>query len=185
MPHVRLRDDESIELKSLTSQRSQRSSLAARGSAATAALVVALTFAGCSAPDPRLATPQDTVATLLAATHLAGVTSGILSDAAPDRPPPDFDVVARCFWDIDRDDPASRAMADFTAGMLAARQRDLVYRIGRRHAVVQSGFRDVHLRRVREGWVIVLRDTVPEEIREGLRRGPRQRAGLRAPDEVL
>lgn len=162
--------------------------LAKLGSVATgtlAGLVLLFAAAACSSPDPRLATPQDTVATLLEATHLRGATATTPAYAASQRPAPDFDVVAACFWDIDRDDPASRAMADFTAGMLAAGQRGLIYRIGQRHAIVRTGNRDVHLRRVREGWVIDLGETVPDEIREGLRRGPRQRTGLRAPDEIL
>lgn len=134
---------------------------------------------GCtSEPDPRLAMPQNTVETLLRATHLWRDAEPAALGVRPrrieaHRPPPDIERVALCFWDYDRDDPVSRAMGEFVAGMLAAFQGDLVYYQRRHTAAVQTGSRQVHMRRASEGWLIVLRQTIPEEIRASLHRAPR------------
>jgi hypothetical protein len=130
-------------------------------------LLLGLAACGPAQPDSRIASPQATVETLLDATHLRGA-------ARPDdlgaETTSDVATMALCFWDYDRDDPESRAMGEFVAGMLAAGQRGLVYDVRDRWAVVVTGTRPVHMRRTRPGWQIVLRDTVPEELRRGLHR---------------
>lgn len=131
-------------------------------------VVLMMCAASCyGGPDPRVATPQATVETMLRANHLWRV--GLFEARLP-RPPPDVSEVASCIWDYDRDDQGSRAMAEFVAGMLAAGQGQLEYRIGRSRAVVRTMHRSVYLRKSGNSWLIVLRDTVPDEIRQGLRR---------------
>lgn len=149
--------------------------------------LVAISFSAillqCSAsePDPRVASPQATVETLLRANHLWRVS---LFEARLPRPPPDVAVVASCFWDYDRDDQGSRAMGEFVAGMLAAGQGQLEYYMGQRQTIIRTRNRPVYLRVTGQQWLIVLRDTVPEEIREGLRhpvRRPEQEFGHEMP----
>lgn len=135
--------------------------------------LVLLACCGPGEPDPRIASPQATVGTLLAATHLWGADG---PDDARHAPPPDVATVALCFWDYDRDDPESRAMGDFVAGMLAAHQQGLRYELHERWAIVMTGSRPVHLRRTSQGWQIVMRDTVPESLRRGLHRASRREA---------
>jgi len=128
-------------------------------------------------PDPRFATPQATVQTLLKTYGLWQVT---FLEARDTRQQPDIDTVARCFWDYDRDDSGSRAMGEFVAGMLAAGQGRLEYDVRQTQALVRTMNHPVFLRKTDDGWLIVLRDTVPEEIRNGLRDRPR-----RAPDHEM
>lgn len=149
------------------------------------AILTAWGLAGCrSEPDPRIATPQATVETVLRANHLLGATRPApRSDprAAGDRglpPSPDIEAMALAVWDYDRDDPSSRAMGGFVAGMLAAHQRSLSYEVTEEGGAVYSGSRPVYLRRSWQGWHLVLRDTVPDEIRQDLIRG-RQRTRQR------
>jgi hypothetical protein len=153
-------------------------------------MLLALAMAGCgpTEADPRIATPQDTVRTVLQATHLDDLQAvlpvgrfGRGREDRPERPLPDVEALALCFWDFDRDDPASRGMADFVAGMLAAGGGTLRYDVGRRRATVQAGVREVVMRRSRQGWHIVLAETVPPEIQRGLLSGPRP--GPRRRDE--
>lgn len=136
--------------------------------------------AACSsAPDPRIATPRDTVETLLRAYHLWGATSPgdatrAWSGRAGDHPPsPDISAVALCFWDYDRDDSHRRAMGRFVTGMLAAGQQSLLFEVRSENAVVRSGRRPIFFRRTGQGWHIVLQESVPPEIREGLTGGRR------------
>lgn len=152
-----------------------------------APLVAALPLLGLACgpagADPRIATPEATVRTVLEATHLVDAPPVLPvgrfgREPAPERPPPDLAALALCFWDFDRDDLASRGMADFVAGMLAAMEGRLVYHVGRRRSTVDTGFRTVVMRRSRSGrsrsgWHIVLAESVPPEIQEGLRRRPR------------
>jgi hypothetical protein len=86
-------------------------------------------------------------------------------------PVPDIEAIVRCFWDYDRDDPDSRAMGEFVAGMLAAGQHRLTYHTEGDRAVVVSGNRPVFMRRSSQGWHIILRESVPEEIRLGILHG--------------
>ncbi len=153
-------------------------------------LTVALCVQGCgpAEPDPRIRTPQATVETLLRANHLWELMSLHAGGPMPrrddlDTPPPDIEVVALCFWDYDRDDPDSRAMGEFVTGMLAGGLHRLEYRTGQRQAIVRSGDRLIYMVQSRQGWQIVLRDTVPDEIREGLRKGRFRR--LRRDHEIL
>jgi len=145
-------------------------------------LVLCVPLLGClQGPDPRLETPRATVETLLRANHLLPGQAGHVSSSMPtsrfgrmeraSRPPPDIEAVALCFWDYDRDDPTSRAMGDFIVGMLASGQGRLEYNVGPRSAEAFVGNRPIHFIKTRRGWEIVLRDSVPEEIRNGLRRG--------------
>lgn len=143
-----------------------------------AALLAALI--GCGGePDPRIARPQATVETLLRANYLWGATSPrpMASSWSPERgelpPVPDIDAIALCIWDYDRDDPDSRAMAEFVAGMLAAGQHRLAYHTEGDRAVVVSGNRPIFLRRSSQGWHIILRESVPDEVRQGIMRGRR------------
>lgn len=143
------------------------------------ALVVFSFLAACGSgePDPRIATPTATIETLLRANHLWRVEAGFLGfrrrgegrEEGGERLTVDIDSVAACFWDYDRDDPSSRAMGVFVAGMLAAGQRDLVYHEGRRTAVVETVHRPVHFRRTRRGWVIVMSATIPSDLRDSIR----------------
>lgn len=59
-------------------------------------------------------------------------------------------------------------MGEFVSGMLAAGQGQLEYYMGQRQTVIRTRNRPVYLRRAGREWLIVLRDTVPDEIREGL-----------------
>jgi hypothetical protein len=140
---------------------------------ATLAALLLLAACGEGEPDPRLASPQATVETLLGATHLWGAEG---PDDARFAPPPDIATVARCFWDYDRDDPESRAMGDFVAGMLAAHQHGLRYEVHERWAIVLTGSRAVHFRRTDEGWQIVMHDTVPDSLQRELHRSSRRQA---------
>lgn len=152
------------------------------GSIPRSLVVLALAcLAACTRPpDPRIATPQDTVETLLRAYHLWGATSPgaarrSWSGRQGDLPPsPDMAAVALCFWDYDRDDPRLRAMGRFVTGMLAAGQGSLLFDVRGGNAVVRSGHRPVYFRRTSQGWHIVLQESVPAEIREGLPGGQRR-----------
>ena len=143
--------------------------------------VTALTAAcGPSEPDPRLATPRATAATVLRATGLEGATGpepggrfGFGRRESRGPAPLDLDSLALCFLDFDRDDPASRAMAEVVAGMLAGGGAGLRFEQGRRRARIHSGRRSVTLHHTRLGWRISLAETVPPDIAASLRARPR------------
>jgi hypothetical protein len=141
-------------------------------------LIITCTLTHChpGQADPRLATPERTIATLLEASGV-GLPLGGAPPEAPLRSQRqrrfhDIDTVALCFWDYDRDDPAVRAMGNFVVGMLAARLGHLVFNENGRVATVQAGRRTVFLRHEALGWQLRLRDSVPHDVQETLRRRP-------------
>ncbi len=133
--------------------------------------LIALASCGqASGTDPRFATPERTVETMLAA-HDAGHASGaeiqarMASEGA--LPIVDAEAYAACF--TDRDQPGGGALAEYVFGMIAAARDDLRYEtIGDRGSViVRPGVR-VAMQRRDGAYRIVLAESVPEDVRRSL-----------------
>lgn len=142
-----------------------------------AAVVVALVLSlGCEGigverVDSRLATPERTVATLLASHGLEGVPQDEVR--ARMRAGERFELADRaafeaCFADLD--DPVAEGLAGWVLGALAAGKDELRTEIFAERATVapREGVR-IALRRGDDGgWRIVLGESVPEDVRRAL-----------------
>jgi hypothetical protein len=117
--------------------------------------------------DSRFATPEHTVATLLAAHGLADVSSDeIRARAATGYPVRDRAAHEACFADLDR--PGGEALAGYVVGVLAAGRDDLRYEtVGDRGLVRLPNGPPIVMERTRAGaYRIVLEQSVPEDLRE-------------------
>lgn len=155
--------------------RSHRTTALDRARTSTGTLLVAtLALAACgptSSADPRFATPERTVETMLAAHGAAGLSGAAIQARMASEgalPIVDREAYAACF--VDRDEPGGEALAEYVFGMIAAAKDDLRYEtIAERGAViVRPGVR-VAMRRGRDGaYRISLRESVPEDVRRRL-----------------
>ncbi|MCB9597914.1 MAG: hypothetical protein H6719_34680 [Sandaracinaceae bacterium] len=121
--------------------------------------------------DPRFATPERTVATLLATHGLADESQDAIRARIAERGSfelRDAETWRMCFTDLDR--PGGEGMAGYVLGLLAAGREDLRYETiaDRGYAMPREGIRVV-LERGQDGaFRIVLAESVPEEVQRGL-----------------
>lgn len=124
---------------------------------------------GCSStpPDPRFATPDRTVETLLGAYGLEGVSQAEIQRRLRARQPfrlTDAATFHACFLEFDGD--VSEAYAGFVVGALAAGRDDIRVTIIDDVANVYPTSRvRVVMKRTDAGWKIDLEQSVPAEIR--------------------
>lgn len=138
---------------------------------ALAALLLCACGDATTRTDPRLATPERTVQTLLAAHGIAGadrdevqarvVAEGGFSIA-------DREAYEACFADLDQ--PGGPGMAGYVLGLLAAAQGELRYETFEQRGVVQvrEGVRVVMRRGDDGAYRIVLAESVPEDVRRSI-----------------
>lgn len=122
--------------------------------------------------DPRLATPERTVRTLLAAHGIEDAAPGALEERLIAEG--GFAIVDRaayeaCFADLHQ--PGGAGMAGYVLGLLAAARGELRYETIEQHGYVQvrrEGLRVV-MRRGEDGaYRIVLAESVPEDVRRSI-----------------
>lgn len=142
--------------------------------AALALVLGAVALAACAPrTDPHLATPESTLRTLLDAYGLGEVPQAEVRRrmAAGDR----FELIddvgwRRCFDDLRT--PQDEGLAGFVLGAVAAHKDALRLELGDDRAVVrpvEEGLgREIVLRRRPSGWRIVLRESVPRDVRLAL-----------------
>ena len=137
-------------------------------------LALSLAALGCgetTTPDSRFATPERTVATLLATHGLTDESQESIQSRIANRGAfelRDAETWRLCFTDFDR--PGGEGMAGYVLGMLAAARDQLRYEMAGESAYVfpREGLRVV-MRRGEDGaYRIVLHESVPEEIQRGL-----------------
>ncbi len=121
--------------------------------------------------DPRFATPERTVATLLATHGLSDVSQDDIRARIAERGSfelRDAETWRQCFVDLDR--PGGEGMAGYVLGLLAAARDDLRYETvaGRGYAIPHEGIRVVLPRGEDGAYRILLSESVPEEIQRGL-----------------
>lgn len=138
-----------------------------------AALTLAVLALGCgeaSHADPRFATPERTVETLLAAHGAGDASEGELQEriASGGLAVVDRELHARCFADLDQ--PGGAAMASYVLGMLAAARDALRYETvaDRGYVIPREGMRIVMQRGEDGAYRIVLADSVPEDVRRSV-----------------
>ncbi|HEY8430304.1 MAG TPA: hypothetical protein VIL20_18110 [Sandaracinaceae bacterium] len=138
------------------------------------ALMIGAVALGCgetSSADPRFATPERTVETLLEA-HGAGEASEAelrARVAEGGLRVVDRELFARCFADLDQ--PAGPALASYVLGMIAAARDALRYETiaDRGYVVPRDGVRIVMRRGSDGAYRIVLSESVPEDVQRTLR----------------
>ncbi len=146
---------------------SSRSAWRSERALSLAALAAMMACGEASGTDPRFATPERTVDTLLAA-HGAGEASAselTARVAAGGLPVVDRELHARCFADLDQ--PGGEAMAGYVLGMIAAARDALRFEtVGERGYVIpREGARVVMQRGADGAYRIVLAESVPEDVR--------------------
>ena len=121
--------------------------------------------------DPRLATPERTVRTLLAAHGIEDGAPGALEERLIAEG--GFAIVDRaayeaCFADLHQ--PGGAGMAGYVLGLLAAARGELRYETIEQHGYVQvrEGLRVVMRRGEDRAYRIVLAESVPEDIRRSI-----------------
>ncbi len=121
--------------------------------------------------DPRLATPERTVRTLLAAHGIEDAAPGALEERLIAEG--GFAIVDRaayeaCFADLHQ--PGGAGMAGYVLGLLAAARGELRYETIEQHGYVQvrEGLRVVMRRGEDRAYRIVLAESVPEDIRRSI-----------------
>ncbi len=121
--------------------------------------------------DVRFSTPEHTVATLFATHGLSDESQAAIQSRIAQRGSfelSDAETWRLCFTDID--EPGGEGMAGYVLGMLAAARDQLRYELAGDTASVfpRAGLRVV-MRRGEDGaYRIVLRESVPEQVRRGL-----------------
>jgi len=147
-------------------------------SARLAVVLVVLLVSACgdaATADPRLATPERTVRTLLAAHGIAerdDVQARMIAEGGLSIV--DREAYEACFADLDQ--PGGAGMAGYVLGLLAAARGELRYELFEQHAVVyvREGVR-IAMRRGDDGaYRIVLAESVPADVRRSI-------VGLEAP----
>jgi len=147
-------------------------------------LTLAILSAGCAeeaAPDPRFATPNATVRTLLHAYGLSGLSQQDIQKRMRDHRR--FELLDElayraCFEDFDSAD--DEGLAGFVVGAIAAGRDSLRVTIVQGTAsVFPSPQARIVLHRHDDGWKISLRESVPGEVQRELR-AITQRAAERA-----
>jgi len=121
--------------------------------------------------DSRFATPERTVATLLSTHGLTDESQESIRERMATRGAfelQDAETWRACFTDIGQ--PGGEGMAGYVLGMLAAARDDLRFEISGDRAYVfpREGARVVMVRGSDGAFRIVLRDSVPENVRRGL-----------------
>jgi len=121
--------------------------------------------------DARFSTPEHTVATLFATHGLADESQASIQARIAERGSfelADQETWALCFTDFDQ--PGGNGMAGYVLGMLAAARDQLRYELAGDTAYVfpRAGLRVVMHRGEDRAYRIVLRESVPEQVRRGL-----------------
>ena len=139
--------------------------------AAIFSTVLVLACGDVTRTDPRLATPERTVATLLAAHGIEDAAPGELEERLIAEG--GFAIVDRAAYEacfVDLHQPGGAGMAGYVLGLLAAARGELRYETIEHHGYVQvrEGIRIV-MRRGEDGaYRIVLAESVPEDIRRSI-----------------
>lgn len=132
-------------------------------------------LAGCGddvqVTDPRFATPERTVATLLATHGLADESQESIRSRIAERGSfelRDAETWRLCFTDLER--PGGEGMAGYVLGLLAAARDELRYETAANRGYVfpREGIRVVMDRGEDGAYRIVLAESVPEEVQRGL-----------------
>lgn len=139
------------------------------------ALVVPVALAACDAPqgvDARWSTPEHTITTLLGSYGLEDATQDEIRArmSAYERfELRDRRTFERCFADLEPG-PVGEGLAGWTFGAIAAGRDDLrVEIVGERATLApREGVRIVMARDDEGAWRIVLRDSVPPDVRRAL-----------------
>ena len=137
-------------------------------------ILVLVLAAGCGqaqSVDSRFSTPEHTVATLLATHGLSDESQAAIQARIAERGAFELRDPATwrlCFTDFDQ--PGGEGMAGYVLGMLAAARDQLRYEIAGQTAYVfpRDGVRILMQRGDDGAFRIVLRDSVPEQVRRGL-----------------
>lgn len=121
--------------------------------------------------DSRFATPERTVATLLATHGLSDVSQDDIRTRIAERGSfelRDAETWRQCFTDLDR--PGGEGMAGYVLGLLAAARDDLRYEtaVDRGYAFPREGIRVVMQRGEDGAYRIILGESVPVEVQRGL-----------------
>ncbi len=124
-----------------------------------------------SRTDPRFATPERTVATLLAAHGAGGASQAELQErfvAQGGLTVVDREAYELCFADLGT--PSGPALAQYVVGMIAAARDELRYETVDQHGYVvpRRGPRIVMRRGDDGAYRIMLAESVPEDARDGL-----------------
>jgi hypothetical protein len=142
-----------------------------RRTIAIAAGLLVLACGDVTRTDSRFATPERTVATLLAAHGIGEATADELQGRLIAEG--GFAIVDRAAYEacfVDLEQPGGAGMAGYVLGMLAAARGELRYETIEHHGYVQvrEGIRIV-MRRGEDGaYRIVLAESVPEDIRRSI-----------------
>ena len=152
-------------------------------------IVLLVVLAGCGegrVSDSRFATPERTVATLLATHGLAELPQDTIRARIVERGAfelRDAETWRQCFVDLDR--PGGEGMAGYVLGILAAGRDDLRYELAgeRAYAMPREGVR-IAFRRGEDGaYRIALRESVPEEVQRGLLQAEESARSRRTPTD--
>ena len=137
------------------------------------ALLAALLLVGCDGTetvDSRFATPERTVDTLFASYGMRDLSQADIQSRIAERGAFELrDEAAwrECFADLDQ--PAGQGMAGWVLGVLGAGRDELRFETAGEAAYVHVRDMRIVMRRERDGaYRIVLSDSVPERVREGL-----------------
>jgi hypothetical protein len=133
--------------------------------------------------DSRYSTPERTIETLLDSCDLRGSSAenqAVIIEQGGSRIR-DQRAYDACFSDIDQ--PGGQAMAGYVVGMVAGARDELRYETieGRGYVIPREGIRIVMERDERGAYRIVLRESVPENVRRSILQlessAPREPAG--------
>lgn len=120
--------------------------------------------------DSRFATPERTVATLFESYGMSDLSQAEIQERIGERGAfrlRDESAWRECFIDIDR--PGGQGMAGYVLGVLGAAREELRYETAGDHAYVHVRDMRIVMRRGDDlAYRIVLYDSVPERVREGL-----------------
>lgn len=120
--------------------------------------------------DSRFATPERTVATLFESYGMSDLSQAEIQARIAERGAfelRDQETWRACFVDIDR--PGGQGMAGYVLGVLGAARDELRFELVADNAYVHVRDMRIVMRRQEDlSYRIVLRDSVPEQVREGL-----------------
>ena len=139
----------------------------------SALVAMLLPLVGCEdvhTTDSRFATPERTVATLFEAYGMSDLSQAEIQDRITERGAFELRDEATwraCFTDLDR--AGGQGMAGYVLGVLGAAREELRYETAGQHAYVHVRDMRVVMRRGDDlAYRIVLHNSVPEQVREGL-----------------
>lgn len=132
---------------------------------------IAIACGQTSSADPRFATPERTIQTLLEAHGVGHASASELQARMASEGGlhvVDRETYAACF--VDLGEPGGDALASYVLGMIAAARDDLRYELiaQRGYVIPRDGVRIAMQRGADGAYRILLRESVPEEVRRSL-----------------